>query len=553
MARPPDPKPAAAAAPANMIHGASLLISLQLLSRLVTFVANQLLLRFLTAPLLGLATQLEVYYLSVLFFARESLRVAVQRHASSSAQAVVNLAYLPIALGAVVSVVFGAMYLAGVTKETLETPNLVLSLYLYGGAALVELLSEPCFVLMQTRLQFGTRAAAESTATFLRCIVVFGTALWAAQTSRELGVLPFALGQLCYGGALLLVYLAYAYRLAATDGFSLFPRPVTGKDESRFLWSYFDRPTISLATSMMAQGVVKHILTQGDTFLISLLASPQVQGVYALANNYGGLIARLLFQPIEESSRSYFSRLLSEPAAREPVSTTSSKDKSTLQPSPAVQQAKTNLSMLLRIYILFSTAVASIGPFAAPILLSFVAGRRWTGSGAGEVLGVYCFYIPFLTLNGVTESFVASVASEAEVHRQSGWMSAFSVAFAASAYLFMRVFPLGAIGLVFANIVNMLCRIVWSASFIKVFFKRHGADFGVAELLPGGTLAVAAASIGVMYQLDITEHSKEEPIKTLVKIAVSAIPLLIHMAIFERKFLLECFQAIRGRRAGKRQ
>ncbi|KFA81963.1 hypothetical protein S40288_04384 [Stachybotrys chartarum IBT 40288] len=553
MARPPDPKLAAAAAPANMIHGASLLISLQLLSRLVTFVANQLLLRFLTAPLLGLATQLEVYYLSVLFFARESLRVAVQRHASSSAQAVVNLAYLPIALGAVVSVVFGAMYLAGVTKETLETPNLVLSLYLYGGAALVELLSEPCFVLMQTRLQFGTRAAAESTATFLRCIIVFGTALWAAQTSRELGVLPFALGQLCYGGALLLVYLAYAYRLAATDGFSLFPRPVTGKDESRFLWSYFDRPTISLATSMMAQGVVKHILTQGDTFLISLLASPQVQGVYALANNYGGLIARLLFQPIEESSRSYFSRLLSEPAAREPVSTTSSKDKSTLQPSPAVQQAKTNLSMLLRIYILFSTAVASIGPFAAPILLSFVAGRRWTGSGAGEVLGVYCFYIPFLALNGVTESFVASVASEAEVHRQSGWMSAFSVAFAASAYLFMRVFPLGAIGLVFANIVNMLCRIVWSASFIKVFFKRHGADFSVAELLPGGTLAVAAASIGVMYQLDITEHSKEEPIKTLVKIAVSAIPLLIHMAIFERKFLLECFQAIRGRRAGKRQ
>lgn len=531
MARPPDPKPAAAAAPANMIHGASLLISLQLLSRLVTFVANQLLLRFLTAPLLGLATQLEVYYLSVLFFARESLRVAVQRHASSSAQAVVNLAYLPIALGAVVSVVFGAMYLAGVTKETLETPNLVLSLYLYGGAALVELLSEPCFVLMQTRLQFGTRAAAESTATFLRCIVVFGTALWAAQASRQLGVLPFALGQLCYGGALLLVYLAYAYRLAAIDGFSLFPRAITAKNESRFMWSYFDRATMSLATSMMAQGVVKHILTQGDTFLVSLLASPQVQGVYALANNYGGLIARLLFQPIEESSRSYFSRLLSEPAAREPVSTHSSKNKSTLQPSPAVQQAKTNLSMLLRIYILLSTAVASVGPFAAPILLSFVAGRRWTGSGAGEVLGVYCFYIPFLALNGVTESFVASIASEAEVHRQSGWMSAFSIAFAASAYLFMRVFPLGAIGLVFANIVNMLCRIVWSASFIKTFFKRHGADFSLTELLPGGTLAVAAASIGVMYQLDITENSKEEPIKTLVKIAVSAIPLLIHMYV----------------------
>ena len=77
----------------------------------------------------------------------------------------------------------------------------------------------------------------------------------------------------------------------------------------------------------------------------------------------------------------------------------------------------------------------------------------------------------------------------------------------------MKVFPLGAIGLVFANIINMLCRIIWSASFIKAFFKRHGVDFGLTELLPGGTLAVASASVGVMYQLDILDKSKDEPIK----------------------------------------
>jgi oligosaccharide translocation protein RFT1 len=279
---------------------------------------------------------------------------------------------------------------------------------------------------------------------------------------------------------------------------------------------------------MSAQGIVKHLLTQGDTFLISLLATPQVQGVYALANNYGGLIARLLFQPIEESSRTYFSRLLSEPQSASPPPKSSSADKKV---SPTVAEAKTSLRMLLRIYILLSTAVASIGPFAAPILLSFVAGSRWSGSGAGTVLGVYCFYIPFLALKGVTESFVASVATEADVLRQSGWMGAFSVSFVLAAYLFMGVLQLGAVGLVFANVINMLCRIVWSAAFIKGYFERRGASFSITELFPGGTLAVAAASFAAMYQLNIAGAAEAQPIRALVKIAAAAVPLLIHMYV----------------------
>ncbi|KAJ6443459.1 oligosaccharide translocation protein RFT1, variant [Purpureocillium lavendulum] len=577
---------------ASMVRGASLLILLQLLSRLATFLANQLLLRFLTAPLLGLATQLEVYYLSVLFFARESLRVAVQRQATTAApalssktaaggtrgrgdadpdagrrdaQAVVNLGYLAILLGVVAAVALGCMYLAYAPAATLETPFLARSLHLYGVAAVVELLSEPCFVLMQTRLRFGTRAAAESVATFVRCFVVFGSALLAARRGLDLGVLPFALGQLAYGVALLLVYLVAGRGLASSLGFSLLPRPVAsgtrdkakGEEESRdFLWSYFYRPTVTLAGSMMAQSVVKHLLTQGDTFLVSLLSTPQVQGVYALANNYGGLIARLLFQPVEESSRSYFSRLLSEQSAGGEGET---------KPRPAVQEAKRSLGTLLRLYILLSAVVVSLGPFAAPSLLAIVAGRQWTGVGAGDVLGTYCFYIPFLALNGLSESFVASVASEGQVHRQSVWMGAFSVVFAASAFLFMRVFPLGAQGLVLANSVNMLCRIVWSVAFIKSFFAAHRARFAMSELIPTAAVGTSLATFAVLHQLHVLDKAEAEPVMTLTKVAGTAAPLLllmyglrIHSRIsctdyrslfFERTFLLECVRAARGRRA----
>ncbi|CVL00818.1 related to oligosaccharide transporter [Fusarium proliferatum] len=545
-----------------MIKGASLLIILQLASRLITFIANQLLLRYLTAPLLGLSTQLEVYYLSVLFFARESLRVAIQRRDSGSqakeeSQAVVNLGYLAIGLGSFVSLGLGWMYLTYANEITLTTPYLVESLYLYGFAAMVELLSEPCFVLMQTRLQFGTRAAAESIATFLRCIIVFGSAVWASK-HNDIGVLPFALGQITYGVSLLLVYLISGYRLASSIGFSLLPKTIASK-ENRFWASMFDRSTIGLAGSMMAQSVVKHLLTQGDTFLISFLASASVQGAYALANNYGSLLARLLFQPVEESSRSYFSRLLSSVT---PV-------KQGGKPVQEVSEAKQNLQTLLRLYILLASIIISLGPFAAPPLLAIVAGKQWAGSGAGDVLAAYCFYIPFMGLNGLTESFVASVATEAEVHIQSVWMGAFSVIFAASAFLFMRIYPLGAIGLVLANIINMGCRIIWSGAFIKRFFKTHGTDFKIKSLIPESTLGVSIATAILLKQLKVVDNA-DQPIKSLVKIAGSAIPLLLLMYVYkipkanflktasnhrslvlERHFILECLNSVRGRKAAK--
>ncbi|KAG6312665.1 hypothetical protein E4U44_003142 [Claviceps purpurea] len=541
---PPTPTPS----PPSVVRGASLLILLQVTSRLVTFVANQLLLRYLTAPLLGLATQLEVYYLSVLFFSRESLRVAIQRQgkqtvhhaekagkdaaksqqqaASRDDQAIVNLGFLAICLGIFVSIGLGWLYLAhGVSDSTRQTtPHLTTALYLYGIASFIELLSEPCFVLMQTRLAFGTRATAESVATFLRCIVVVGSAVWASGRGVSLGLLPFALGQLTYGTALLVVYL------------------ISG-------------PTLRLAGSMMAQSLFKHLLTQGDTFLISLFSTPEIQGNYALANNYGGLIARLLFQPVEESSRSYFSNLLSRasfsaPRGADAAAASAAKDDQGI-PSPEVKEARQSFRTLTRLYLILSAVVVAIGPFASPSLIALVAGRRWALEGAGHVLGVYCFYIPFLALNGITESFVASVASEADVHRQSLWMGAFSLAFAASAFIFMHMFPLGAQGLVLANIVNMNCRIVWSFAFVQAYFRKNKVDMPLKSIIPAGTIALALSTLVMLYRLDILERGISDPVITLIKLAAYAVALLSAIAMLERAFFYDCFHSIVGRKSAR--
>jgi oligosaccharide translocation protein RFT1 len=146
----------------------------------------------------------------------------------------------------------------------------------------------------------------------------------------------------------------------------------------------------------------------------------------------------------------------------------------TPQPSASLNQAATILRDILRVYSIFSLIAFAIGPSAAPLLLQLVAGSRWSASGAGEVLGTYCYCIPLLAINGVSEAFVAATASTKDLHWQSIWMGAFSAGFAASAYVFLRVLQLGAKGLVWANCVNMGSRIVFNLYFVGSYFKRSG-------------------------------------------------------------------------------
>jgi oligosaccharide translocation protein RFT1 len=255
--------------------------------------------------------------------------------------------------------------------------------------------------------------------------------------------------------------------------------------------SLFSRPLLSLGGSLFGQSIVKHILTQGDTLLITSLASQKAQGVYALANNYGGLVARLVFQPMEESSRNYFGKLLSSEDGK---------------PSKElVAKARNNLQTLLKAYMLLSICVLVMGPTMAPLLLKIVAGRTWIESGAGDVLARYCFYIPLLAINGLTEAFVSSVATESEVNKQSVWMLAFSAGFAGAAYIFLGVLDLGAEGLVWANTLNMAFRIVWSTVFIASYMKRHGNQLDFSAILPKPmTIASGAGAYAILIRVAAT-------------------------------------------------
>jgi hypothetical protein len=206
----------------SSLKGASYLIFVQVFSRAITFVVNQLLLRLLSPELLGISAQLELYSITVLFFARESIRVACQRQ-TGSPQAAVNVACLAVVVGAPLAALLAALYSS---VQASGVAYFSQALVLYAVACVIELLAEPAFVASQLSLNFGVKASAETLATVSRCFGTCAVALWANRTGDNLGALPFAAGQLAYAVVLLAVFAVRATPLVSSGAYSLLPRRI---------------------------------------------------------------------------------------------------------------------------------------------------------------------------------------------------------------------------------------------------------------------------------------------------------------------------------------
>ena len=492
---------------AKTAQGASFMILLQVVSRALTFAVNQFLLRLLTPQILGVATQLELFSISILYFSRESIRVAVQRQGgplqdeapngkddadkdkelhSKRMQDVVNLSWVAIILGAVLTFVFEWLYVRRASAVVLDSAYIRPAIRLSSIATVGELLLEPSFAIAQHQMMYGVRASSELQATFARCIATCACAFWGSRQGHEFGALPFAFGQVVYVIVLNLSYFRCTSVIRKRHGISILPRRITpGRP-------WIPSQLASTAGNLYGQSLFKQLLTSGDQYLVAVLAPQSSQGSYALASNYGGLLARVLFQPIEESSRSLFARLL--PSGE--VKTAASQ----------VQQAITYLTRVLHAYLLLSIFAVSLGPPLAWPAIHLLLGSAWSSTEAPQVLASYCYYIPMLAVNGLLEAFVAAVATPTQLRVQSLWMVAFSIIFAVVGAVVLGWFDMGARGLIIANVMTMTGRILWSWNFINGEIKRRGGRLTLSDTFPN-FLSLAVA-IGVRAVLERFNFSR---------------------------------------------
>lgn len=454
----------------SSLKGTSYLIALQATSRILTFTLNQLILQYTTPSIFGFATiQLELLLNTILFLCREGFRISVQRlpvdEKQGKTQEIVNLSYIPVSAGFFIATSLSALYTSRAPSESAATPYFRSTVLIYGLSTIIELFSEPGYNIALHQLLFRVRASCEGTAVLVRCFVTFAMTVYGGQ---RLGALSFALGQLFYSITLL---LSYRYSISA----SFAPKRISSD-------KWISDGLLRLSFANTAQGLLKHVLTEGDKFMISWFSTNEEQGSYGLAANYGGLVARILLQPIEEASRSYFSNIL--PAARVQQEPTR-KELDSAQKNK--RTAKLVLVTILRVYILASALLMSFAPSVINTVLSvWLNGSKWRT--ITPVLSAYCYYIPLLAINGILESFVTATASPATLQNQGLWWIPFSFVFGVAGYLFRGY---GASGLVYANCVNLSLRIIWAACYMKMVF----GDLNISSVSP--SIISCTAVVGV--------------------------------------------------------
>lgn len=319
--------------------------------KLVTASMNALMIRYVTAEIMGFAgNDMELLLSSILFLSRESFRHVADRFPAGAALTpvppngrqldgnaavlrarIVGTSLLPVPLGLALSLLAACIYAAYFASKATNGSEAA-SFFCFCGAAALETLAEPLYILSASSLLHAVRARAEVAATLVKCVISFALALagW--------GALSFGIAQVAFSLTLLACYwqglsahiastrAAWLVDNAAQTALAGKPAAAAGPptsvaallSEARWpearaaLARGAPRAALSelvgpegarLLGGFAGQGVVKHLLTEGDRMLLALLASRADRGAHAVVANYGSLAARLVFCPLEESLR----------------------------------------------------------------------------------------------------------------------------------------------------------------------------------------------------------------------------------------------------------
>lgn len=254
------------------VAAAGFLAAIQVGTRASVFLLNILVARQASPYVYGLVSiQLHLLYSSILFLAREPVRLVTLRHPQAGEPLTYSMTLpLGIALASILPMLFPE-----------DIPRYALAGY--GVSALIELLAEVYF--LRLRRDMPARARVEAMAMGIRCIITY--------TTTGYGILhAFILGQLAYSCA---CALGYWWEAPPPPAPSTTTTPIPH----------------SLARGFLLQSIEKHLLTEGEKLVLTALHSSS--GEYALVSNLGSLVARIILQPLEEAYSMEFGGLTGPP------------------------------------------------------------------------------------------------------------------------------------------------------------------------------------------------------------------------------------------------
>ncbi|PWN21039.1 Rft-1-domain-containing protein [Microstroma glucosiphilum] len=531
----------------SSLSPAILLLSLQILTRVFTFGLNQLLIRFSSPALYGAAhIRCELVLGIVLFLSREGIRAAtlrqddrseiqaegkdrkskhgVDQEAGSEGG---NLSLLPIPLGILFALLALPLFTSSSTESQETRPYQDTVIHLYLLSALLELLSEPLYLhALSARggRNLALRVRAEGSAAIAKGVVTLAGVF---SLGEEAGLLAFGLGQAAYGAAILLTFTgSYSLRFGLGRTLHLYmpnwSSPAKPKDESR-------TSTDRLAVLLFLQSILKHLLTEADKIAVSRLASLEDQGGYALGTNYASLPLRLVFQPLEESSRFQFCQTLgslSDDRADGANTTASTKETQVgkVTSEPATQsraKAKHLLTSLLHLHLFLGLFLLSYLPPLSRPFIQALSGSQWASTSAPRTLSAFALFLPVAGWSGILEGFLQSTASPTELKRYNRVILSSSATFGVVLWTLTRERVAREVGvsteeaLLYASTASMAVRALFGWRYAVGFFKRS-QELALTDLLPSrATVLTTAASAGLLRAVASRLPFSEDPMAVL--------------------------------------
>lgn len=418
----------------------------QVFARLLSFAANQFLVKMLTPAHFGIwSVRLGLVFETITYWSREGVRKAAARSKENR----YKYALLPLFIGLIVApVVLGIVW----RSAPEDVDGFFIACVLTAVGSLLELVGEiwavPLLAIMSGGALAKVSAAAFLTRSFSVVSLVY---LFYDQDSNSTLKL-----MLCYGSTNLLFGVVLVITFFIKCG-----KPV------------FEMPTKQELASLKPfafQTVLQWLFAQGERMVLLMSNTPDQVGVYAFVSDLSSLLARLIFAPLESAVFS--------------LCATSEK--------PPVEV----LSMCTRLLVYIGLCASAFGPPIGPRVLRVVYGEKWSGEDAKKTLAAFCRVMPMMTLNGVTEAFANARLPPRQLEVYNLILAVVSVIYFGLMYVLSQSY--GAAGAVCSNGVNMSLRSIMA---LYVIFSECGPLLSVFPR-PAPFVALVAISFTASY-LDV--------------------------------------------------
>ncbi|CAF1450278.1 unnamed protein product [Rotaria sordida] len=442
--------------------------------RFLHFILNGLILREIDINVIGIANvRLQLLYTTILFLSREAFRRTVPKlNDLHSIHHYINLIWFIIPAGLFIISLILPFTLFIQTDNAEKYPFYYHACLFYALAAFIELLSEPFYLLATVTLNYHINIYIEMFASTLgftiQAILIYN--------NGESALYYYGFGYIIYSSLIILSYYIYFLSRKKEERIRLFLISSLKDLIIKPTHPYTDPKLSNETATFFWQGILMKFLTEGERYIMSLfnLISYKEQAIFDIINNLGSLLPRLIFSTLEESAYAYFQQTLSRPKITKDQHMQDDQfQQKQLSSSPSEQKTiKLNAlifcNYLLRFVIIISLLVITFGfPYSRTLLNIYGGTNLIEGSGPG-LLRLYCIYILFLAINGITEAFSQATMSIKQLKNYKNLISIFAIIYLGIFYILIK--QIGIYGIIIANCLNMSLRITTNLYYFNQYF-----------------------------------------------------------------------------------